>query len=201
MTRVQRGTGPVSNALELRKKLLDPKVIGALLAVVGAVGILGFVIARHTVLAETSAGEASRLRVVIDSETGKVIKTFNIKKYPYCARFNPDEDKQHSFLIASSNKKIGQYDVRSGNRTQQYDEHLGAVNTVTFIDNNRKFVSTSDDKKIFLWEYGIPVVVKHISEPDMHSITATDMNPSRKYFIGQSSENKVKLISENHRLF
>ena len=130
-----------------------------------------------------------------DSETGKVIKTFNIKKYPYCVRFNPDEDKQHSFLVASSNKKIGQYDVRSGNRTQQYDEHLGAVNTVTFIDNNRKFVSTSDDKKIFLWEYGIPVVVKHISEPDMHSITATDMNPSRKYFIGQSSENKVNFIN------
>lgn len=128
-----------------------------------------------------------------DTETGKVIKTFNIRKYPYCVRFNPDDDKQYSFLVASSNKKIGQYDVRSGNRTQQYDEHLGAVNTVTFIDNNRKFVSTSDDKKIFLWEYGIPVVVKHISEPDMHSITATDMGPSRKYFIGQSSDNKVFL--------
>lgn len=31
---------------------------------------------------------------------------------------------------------------------QSYDYHLGAVNTVTFIDEGRRFVSTSDDKTI-----------------------------------------------------
>jgi len=106
-------------------------------------------------------------------------------------RFNPDDDKQYAFLCASQNKKIAQFDVRSGNRTQQYDEHLGAVNTVTFVDGGRKFVSTSDDKKIFLWEFGIPVVIKHISEPEMHSITATALHPSNKYFAGQSADNKI----------
>jgi len=126
-----------------------------------------------------------------DTETGKVVKTFQLKKFPYNVRFHPDDEKQYAFLCASSNKKIGQYDVRTGNRTQQYDEHLGPVNTVTFIDGGRKFVSTSDDKKIFLWEFGIPVVVKHISEPEMHSITATAMHPSGKYFAGQSSDNKI----------
>ena len=87
--------------------------------------------------------------------------------------------------------QIAQFDIRTGNRTQQYDEHLGAVNTVTFVDGGRKFVSTSDDKKIFLWEFGIPVVIKHISEPEMHSVTSTAMHPSGKYFAGQSADNKV----------
>lgn len=33
-------------------------------------------------------------------------------------------------------------------KIQEYDYHLGAVNTVTFIDEGRRFVSTSDDKTI-----------------------------------------------------
>ncbi|EGR31039.1 hypothetical protein IMG5_118640 [Ichthyophthirius multifiliis] len=128
-----------------------------------------------------------------DTETGKAIKTFNIKKFPYQARFNPEQSKQHAFLLASSNKKISQYDVRSGNRTQVYDEHLGAVNTVTFIDAGRKFVSSSDDKKVFLWEFGIPVVIKHLAEPDMRAITNTVIHPQEKFFAGQCSDNKVQI--------
>jgi pre-mRNA-processing factor 17 len=83
--------------------------------------------------------------------------------------------------------------LRSGTRTLQYDEHLSAVNTVTFLESGRKFVSTSDDKKIFIWEFGIPVVVKHMSEPDMHAITQTAMHPSYNYFAGQSSDNYIKI--------
>jgi len=60
------------------------------------------------------------------------------------------------------------------------------VNTITFFDNNRKFISTSDDKKVFTWEFGIPVVVKHISEPDMQAIMASAMHPSHKYFAGSA---------------
>ncbi len=33
---------------------------------------------------------------------------------------------------------------------QSYDDHLGSINTITFIDNNRKFVCTSDDKIFFI---------------------------------------------------
>ena len=46
--------------------------------------------------------------------------------------------------------------------TQEYNEHLGAVNTITFIDNNRRFVTSSDDKSLRVWEFGIPVQIKYI---------------------------------------
>ncbi len=126
-----------------------------------------------------------------DTEYGKVIRTFTNKKIPFCVLFHPDDDKQDQFLVGCSQKKISQFDVNSGNEVQSYDEHLGSINTITFIDNNRKFVSTSDDKKIFIWEFGMPVVVKHISEPSMHSIPAAALHPNGKYFVGQSLDNKV----------
>jgi pre-mRNA-processing factor 17 len=44
-------------------------------------------------------------------------------------------------------------------KTQEYDYHLSAVNTITFVDEGRRFVTTSDDKTIRVWELGIPVQV------------------------------------------
>lgn len=46
-----------------------------------------------------------------------------------------------------------QWDIRSGEAVQEYDRHLGAVNTITFVDENRRFVSTSDDKSLRVWEW------------------------------------------------
>ena len=121
-----------------------------------------------------------------DTETGQCIKRFSNGKIPYVVRFHPDEDKQHIFLAGMSDKKIiqvrahvtkrtaaarcvgktdrltsfvfsVQYDINTGEITQEYDQHLGPVNTITFVDDNRRFVTTSDDKTIRAWEFDIPV--------------------------------------------
>ena len=42
-----------------------------------------------------------------------------------------------------------------------------------------------------MWEYGVPIVVKHISDPEMNAIAATDIHPNDKYFLGQSSNNRI----------
>jgi pre-mRNA-processing factor 17 len=70
--------------------------------------------------------------------------------------------------------------VNTGDIQQEYDQHLGAVNTITFVDQNSRFVTTSDDKTLRVWEFGIPVVIKYIAEPDMHSMPAVALHPSRK---------------------
>ncbi|CAF4076151.1 unnamed protein product [Rotaria sp. Silwood2] len=53
----------------------------------------------------------------------------------------------HLFLTCSMDCKV-KFDIRSGHVVQEYDRHLGAINTVTFVDRNRRIVSTSDDKSI-----------------------------------------------------
>ncbi|KAJ7630536.1 pre-mRNA splicing factor [Roridomyces roridus] len=92
-----------------------------------------------------------------DTETGQCLKRFSNGKIPHVIRFHPDEDKQHIFLAGMSDKKIIQ------------------------------FVTTSDDKTIRAWDYDIPVVIKYIAEPHMHSMPADNFRQNRKKrFAGHS---------------
>lgn len=53
-----------------------------------------------------------------DTETGQVKNRFHHGHRVYCVKFNPDEDKQNIFLAGTQNKKITQWDTRSGEITQ-----------------------------------------------------------------------------------
>ena len=116
-----------------------------------------------------------------------------------------------------------QYDIRTGEITQEYDQHLGPVNTITFVDENRRFVTTSDDKTIRAWDFDIPVTIKYIAEPYMHSMPAVTIHPSstsemtislglvtellkhasfslvaEKYFAAQSLDNQILVYSTDN---
>lgn len=135
-----------------------------------------------------------------DTETGTMIQSFGQGQMAYCVRIHPGEDKQNVVLAGMQNKKILQFDVNSGECVQEYDYHLGPVNSITFIDENRKFISTSDDKSIRVWEFGIPVQAKHIADPTMHAIAATASSPDGKWFIGQSMSNEILTYSATDRV-
>ncbi|XP_025096993.1 pre-mRNA-processing factor 17-like isoform X2 [Pomacea canaliculata] len=126
-----------------------------------------------------------------DTETGQCKARFTSRKVPYCIKFHPEEEKQHLFVVGTSDKKIVCWDIRSGEIVQEYDRHLGAVNTITFVDQNRRFVSTSDDKSLRVWEWDIPVDFKYIADPSMHSMPAVTLSPNGKWLACQSMDNKI----------
>jgi pre-mRNA-processing factor 17 len=132
-----------------------------------------------------------------DTETGQCVQRWTTGKVPFCAQWHGDIDKANEFLTGMQNKKVLQWDARapSDSPTQEYDEHLGAVNAILFVDNNRRFVSCADDKKLLVWDYGIPVVIKHISEPWMHSMPSLAMHPNQKWFAAQVMDNSIQTYS------
>ncbi|KAK4184927.1 WD40-repeat-containing domain protein [Podospora australis] len=131
-----------------------------------------------------------------DTETGACVNRFNCGKTPHVIKFNPSAENGHEFLAGLSDNRILQYDSRAGNETvQEYDHHLGAINTLEFIDESRRFMSTSDDRSLRVWEYGIPVEIKTVSEPDMFALTKSAQHPSGKYILYQCSDNSIVAYS------
>jgi pre-mRNA-processing factor 17 len=124
-----------------------------------------------------------------DTETGKIISTLSNNKIPFSVAVHPRDD--NSIIVGNQVCKAIQYDARSGKVVQEYNEHLGSVNSVTFLCGGNKLVTTSDDRKIFIWSYGIPVVEKYIAEPHFHSVPAVTVHPSEKFFAGQSMNNSI----------
>ena len=143
---------------------------------------------------------------VWDTETGRVSAVLgNGKGMFYCVTFHPgggggDGDAssamgKHVILAGCSDRKIYQFDTRSGDVVQEYDYHLGAVNTVTFFDGGKRFASTSDDKTIRVWEFGIPVQTRVLADPEMHAVPAAASHPLEPYIAMQSMDNRVLTYS------
>jgi len=126
-----------------------------------------------------------------DTETGQCIGRYTNNKVGFCVKYHPDDDKQHMFVVGTGDKKVVQWDTRSNEIVQEYDRHLSAVNTITFVDENRRFVTTSDDKSMRIWEWEIPVDMKYIADAGMHSMPAACKSPNEKWLALQSLDNKI----------
>lgn len=143
------------------------------------------------------SGSHDRWIKLWDTETGQCINRFRTGKTPHCVVFNPSVDGANEFLTGMSNNKILQWDSRASDNepVQDYDHHLAAVNTITFVDENRRFMTTSDDKSLRVWDYNIPVPISYTSEPWMYPMTRAALHPSHKYVAYQSSDNQVLVYS------
>ncbi|KAF8883975.1 pre-mRNA splicing factor [Infundibulicybe gibba] len=134
-----------------------------------------------------------------DTETGQCLKRFHNGKFHMSFASIPMRTNNTFSLLACPIKRLYRsYDTNSGEITQEYDQHLGPVNTITFVDENRGFVTTSDDKTIRAWDFDIPAVIKYIAEPHMHSMPAVTLHPSRRYLAAQSLDNQILIYSTDN---
>ncbi|KAI0179016.1 WD40 repeat-like protein [Hypoxylon sp. FL1284] len=134
-----------------------------------------------------------------DTETGACLNKFTTGKTPHVIKFNPSPEHSHEFLAGMSDKKIVQFDTRTRELVQEYDHHINAINTITFVDENRRFMTSSDDKSLRAWDYNIPVPIKYIAEPYMYPMTRACAHPSGKYVAYQSSDNQIVVYGANDK--
>lgn len=143
---------------------------------------------------------------VWDTETGSCLGRYSTGSTPHVVRWHPDDRSGKEFLAGMHDNKIIQFDTRlppegdKKNPVQEYDHHLGPVNTITFCDENRRFITTSDDKSLRAWEYNIPVPIKFIAEPYMFPMVASATHPKKPSILLQSSDNTIKVYNTGEKI-
>lgn len=130
-----------------------------------------------------------------DTESGKCIFAKEHSSVPYCGRIHPDPDKSHIILVGTADRKVLEWDTRANEIIQEYAQHNGAVNSITFYHDNKYFVTSSDDRTLRVWEHGNGNSIKTISEPDMQSMPFAAHHPTEPFIGFQSLANQVMIYS------
>jgi pre-mRNA-processing factor 17 len=132
-----------------------------------------------------------------DTETGKCSLRLQHDNSAYCMAVNPND---HNILLTGlSDSKILQWDLRSGQISQKYDQHTGAVHSITFLEQNNQFVSTSEDKTVRLWELNTPVSIRYSSDPAMGHLSSGLIHPEGEWLAFQSGS-RVIVCSADEKL-
>ena len=115
---------------------------------------------------------------------------------PYVVRQHPSQP--HEFLAGVSNK-ILQYDTRTPQKpTQTYDYHTDTVKTIVFCGT--RFITSSDDRTVRPWEYGIPVPLQLIADPSMFSLVRAALHPNGTTIAYQSMNNSILTFKAGDKL-
>uniref|UniRef100_A0A6U5HYM6 Pre-mRNA-processing factor 17 n=1 Tax=Corethron hystrix TaxID=216773 RepID=A0A6U5HYM6_9STRA len=132
-----------------------------------------------------------------DTSSGNVLSTFGNRKVPYSLAFYPKDDDY--FVVGCSDNRAITYRISTGEITQEYNHHLAPVNTVTFTEGGRRLVTTSDDKKVLVWEWDVGAPIKYISEPGMHAVPSVTLHPNGKFWLGTSLDNAIVVYAAEDR--
>ena len=108
---------------------------------------------------------------LMDTESGTAISRFSANATPHCISVNPAQP--HQFVAGFSDSIIRHYDTRTDKKepVTQYDHHLSSINTLIWIDEGRRFISTSTDLSLRAWEDQVNVPIRILSDPTMHSLS------------------------------
>ncbi|SCW02289.1 LAFE_0F03158g1_1 [Lachancea fermentati] len=131
-----------------------------------------------------------------DTEIGVVKSRYHFSSVPNCATFHPVNDNE--FLVGLSNSEIRHYDTRSSSNEgciQVYDHHLSSIIALKYFPDGSKFISSSEDKTVRIWENQINIPIKQISDTAQFAMPYLDIHPENSYFAAQSMDNTIYTFS------
>lgn len=131
-----------------------------------------------------------------DTETGQVKARYHFGSTPTDLKYRPLHGNE--FIVGLSNSKINHYDDRVAAHqglVQVYDHHLSSILSLEFFPDGSKFISSSEDKTVRIWENQVNIPIKQISDTAQHSMPFLKVHPDHHYFCAQSMDNTIYSFS------
>ncbi|EDO17324.1 hypothetical protein Kpol_1062p32 [Vanderwaltozyma polyspora DSM 70294] len=127
-----------------------------------------------------------------DTETGKVRSKLRLNSTPNDVKFRPLNPNE--YIVGLSNSQIKHYDTRVSEKQgliQVYDHHQSSILNLRYFPDGTKFISSSEDKSVRIWENQINIPIKQISDTAQHSMPFINIHPQGHYFSTQSMDNTI----------
>ncbi|AET40269.1 Cdc40p Ecym_5528 [Eremothecium cymbalariae DBVPG len=131
-----------------------------------------------------------------DTEKGAIIHRTKLTSVPNCVTFHPINN--YELVVGLLNSEIKHYDTRDNYKNgliQTYDHHTSSIIALKFFPNGSKFISSSEDKTIRIWDNQINIPIKQISDTAQHSMPWIEIHPEHNYFATQSMDNSIGVYS------
>nr|BAS01521.1 mRNA splicing factor PRP17 [Lotharella vacuolata] len=127
--------------------------------------------------------------ITFDLKTLKIIKVFQIGKI--FTVMNKNTCNTESLLLGCSDGIIYEWNLITGNLDQRYEGHIGSINSIISDYTHNILVTTGKDKKIRIWNYGIPKQIGQISRSFASHIISSSYINKLSLCIYQTSLNKI----------
>lgn len=135
---------------------------------------------------------------VWSTETGQCVFARDYRAIPFCVSLHPEDS--NTLLVGTADRRILQWDLRSGDKVMEYAQHNGAVNSITFFNGNRNFVTSSDDRTLRVWELLQATAVKRIGGVDMTNMPCAAVHPKEPFVVFQSLTNQLVTYAQQDYL-
>ncbi|CUS21809.1 LAQU0S04e01288g1_1 [Lachancea quebecensis] len=131
-----------------------------------------------------------------DTETGDIRHRYKFPAVPNCAEFSPVNPNE--LIVGLSNSEVRHFDLRVAHKdglVQVYDHHLSSIIALKYFPDGTKFISSSEDKSMRIWDNQVNIPIKQISDTAQYSMPYVDVHPEHHYFATQSMDNAIYAFS------
>ncbi|CAR24452.1 Cdc40p [Lachancea thermotolerans CBS 6340] len=131
-----------------------------------------------------------------NTETGDIEHRYKFPAVPNCAEFSPANSNE--LIVGLSNSEVRHYDLRVAHKdglVQVYDHHLSSIIALKYFPDGSKFISSSEDKSMRIWDNQVNIPIKQISDTAQYSMPFIDIHPEHHYFATQSMDNAIYAFS------